>query len=287
MAQKQLMLPGETVKKSNALARAGWPVQSVLEPRLIALVASRVKEDDKDFFLYEIPTTELLGPQGNKDEYKQLREACTRLVGTVIDLPTEDGGWTVVSIFSSCRHDPRRKKIIARFDPALKSHYLILGKKFYTKYNLLEFLQLPTTYSQRLFEVLKSWDDQVETTINLHDLFQQLGVPLGLQRYQDFRRKVLVPAHAYITERTSLTYQWQPIKHGRAYVAIKFVFSAGRQAAVVKQAKAKDAQDLSTKRNQALIAATKCYAECKGRCQPADRLQCQLCNQLVQIGKRA
>ena len=36
MATRQLMLPGDIVKKSNELARAAWAVESVLEPRIVA-----------------------------------------------------------------------------------------------------------------------------------------------------------------------------------------------------------------------------------------------------------
>ena len=42
MAERQLPLPGEIVKKSNALARARWSADSVWEPRLVALLASKL-----------------------------------------------------------------------------------------------------------------------------------------------------------------------------------------------------------------------------------------------------
>ena len=55
MAQRQLVIPGPVVKKSNALARAAWSVKSVYEPRLVALVASRVRIEDQDFQDYSGP----------------------------------------------------------------------------------------------------------------------------------------------------------------------------------------------------------------------------------------
>ena len=65
MAERQLPLPGEIVKKSNALARARWSADSVWEPRLVALLASKVKQDDEDFQTYEIPIRELIGHSRN------------------------------------------------------------------------------------------------------------------------------------------------------------------------------------------------------------------------------
>ena len=49
MDVKQLMLPGKTVKKSNALARARWSPDSVWEPRLVAMLAAQIKPGDTDF----------------------------------------------------------------------------------------------------------------------------------------------------------------------------------------------------------------------------------------------
>lgn len=200
MATRQLMLPGDIVKKSNELARAAWAVESVLEPRIVALTAARVRVTDKDFQTYEIPTTEIL-PSGNGEDYAKLKQACRRLLTSAIDIPDKEGdGWTLYSVFSMCRHDPKRMVVQTRFDPGMKSHYLELAGRF-TEYNLFEFLMLPTTYSQRLFEVLKSWDDQPERIEPMDALFKMLGVPLSMQRYPDFRRKILQPAHAYITEK--------------------------------------------------------------------------------------
>ena len=74
MAVKQLPLPGEIVKKSNALARARWSAESVWEPRLVALLASKVRADDTDFHVYEVPVTELMGRQRKTPVGKHIRK---------------------------------------------------------------------------------------------------------------------------------------------------------------------------------------------------------------------
>ena len=65
--------------------------------------------------------------------------------------------------------------LIIGFHPDLKEHYLQLNQ--YIKYNLIEFMLLPSIYSQRLFEFLKSWDDRKETTIELKELHEMLDSP--------------------------------------------------------------------------------------------------------------
>ena len=70
MAVRQLPLPGEIVKKSNALCRASWSADAVWEARLIAIVASKVNQEDKEFYEYEIPISEIFKGHKGGTTYK-------------------------------------------------------------------------------------------------------------------------------------------------------------------------------------------------------------------------
>ena len=272
MAQRQLVIPGPVVKKSNALARASWSVKSVYEPRLVALVASRVRVDDQDFQDYEIPLSELLGASVDGRTRQLVSDVVEGLLGRVLTLPRPNG-WAKCNVFSWCEYDSKAGCIRARFDPGLKEHYLGLQSHF-TQYSLMEFLLLPSTYSQRLFEVLKSWSSLPESVIGLSDLFQMLDVPPSLQRYPDFRRYVLEKAHKDITGKTGLRYSWEPIKQGRAVSAIRFTFGARSAQASEKKNQVKRSQD-----NELLKKAVACFKS--GSCSPRSNKQCDLCKRLV------
>lgn len=273
MAQRQLVIPGPVVKKSNALARASWSVKSVYEPRLVALVASRVRVDDQDFQDYEIPLSELLGSSVDGRTRQLVADVVEGLLGRVLTLPRPNG-WAKCNVFSWCEYDSKAGCIRARFDPGLKEHYLGLQSHF-TQYSLMEFLLLPSTYSQRLFEVLKSWNSLPESVIKLSDLFEMLDVPPSLQRYPDFRRKVLERAHRDIISQTGLRYQWEPIKQGRAVAAIRFTFGARSAQASEKKDQIKRSRD-----NNLLKKAVVCFKS--GLCSPRSGKQCELCKRLVQ-----
>lgn len=272
MAQRQLLIPGPVVKKSNALARASWSVKSVYEPRLVALVASRVRVDDQDFQDYEIPLSELLGGAVDGRTRQLVADVVEGLLGRVLTLPRPNG-WAKCNVFSWCEYDSKAGCIRARFDPGLKEHYLNLQSHF-TQYSLMEFLMLPSTYSQRLFEVLKSWSSLPEAVIGLSDLFQMLDAPASLQRYPDFRRYVLEKAHKDITTRTGLRYQWEPIKEGRAVAAIRFTFGARSAQASDRKNQAKRSRD-----NELLKKAVACFKS--GSCSPKSKKQCEICTRLV------
>lgn len=273
MAQRQLVIPGPVVKKSNALARASWSVKSVYEPRLVALVASRVRVEDQDFQDYEIPLSELLGGAVDGRTRQLVAEVVEGLLGRVLTLPRPNG-WAKCNVFSWCEYDSKAGCIRARFDPGLKEHYLNLQSHF-TQYSLMEFLLLPSTYSQRLFEVLKSWSSLPEVVIDLADLFKMLDVPDSHKSdFAAFRRRVLEKAHKDITSQTGLRYQWEPIKQGRAVSAIRFTF--GTRSA---QTSEKKNQAQRSKDNALLKKAVACFKS--GSCSPRSNKQCEICKRLV------
>ena len=273
MAQRQLVIPGPVVKKSNALARASWSVKSVYEPRLVALVASRVRADDQDFQDYEIPLSELLGGAVDGRTRQLVSEVVEGLLGRILTLPRPNG-WAKCNVFSWCEYDSKAGCIRARFDPGLKEHYLGLQSHF-TQYSLMEFLMLPSTYSQRLFEVLKSWSSLPEVVIDLSDLFEMLDVPSSHRSdFAAFRRRVLEKAHKDITSQTGLRYQWEPIKQGRAVAAIRFTFGARSAQVSEKKNQAQRSKD-----NALLKKAVACFKS--GSCSPRSNKQCDICKRLV------
>jgi len=216
------------VKKSNALIRCQWEIESLWEPRLVAILASKVTVDDEDFYVYEIPISEILGLGYSGRDSAELSNVVDRVMSRVITVYDGDGrGWTKYNVFSRCRYKPRKGLLELGFHPDLKPHYLNLKEKF-TQYSLSEFMSLPSTYSQRLYEILKSWDDRTEVELSLEELFEMLDVPESLRlNFAFFRRRVLEQAKKDIVDRagSTLFFDWEPLKKGRAgkVVAVRFV----------------------------------------------------------------
>lgn len=262
MAAKEIALPGEIVKKSNALARARWYAESVWEPRLVALLASKVRTDDTEFQVYEIPVSEVMPERskGGKD-YREIESVVDKVMSRVLTIRDENGrGWTKYNVFSRCRYRPLEGILELGFHPDLKPHYLNLQK--YMQYSLMDFMMLPSVYSQRIYEFLKSWDDKPETTISVSDLHEMLNTPESFRAdFAQFRRRVLDKAYVDITQKTKLCFEWEPIKQGRAVVSIRFTFGKKRSLPVAKK-KTDDAKEKQSQRNNAAaITAMNCLKE--------------------------
>lgn len=279
MQERQLMLPGPIVKKSNAAARAAWTADSVYEPRLLALVVSQIKPDDEDFKNFTVSVDDLIKEEGGKD-HKYIFSIVKSLQGKQL-IFNENGEDITTSVFSFCSYNRQKRTITARFDPFLKPHYLALKKGLFTQYSLFEFLMLPSIYSQRMFEILKSWDDKPEVIFELENLYKILDVPPTHKKdFAQFRLRVLEKAHKDIHKHTSLTYEWEPIKKGRAVCGIKFTFNKKRVAVVTEKKKEVSVQKQSASNNQLFTKTLECYRKSGGNCMPSPTNACTLCQKL-------
>jgi hypothetical protein len=121
MAKKQR---NEIVKKSNALIRAHWAIESVWEPRIVALLASKVHKDDEDFKTYQVPILEVTdGEHGGKD-YKEIATVIKNLMARVIEIQNSPTKKSFYNVFAKCSIDSAKGILELRFDADLKPHYL-------------------------------------------------------------------------------------------------------------------------------------------------------------------
>ena len=283
MAEKRVSL---IVKKSNTLCRASWAPKSVWEARLVALIASKIHTEDEDFQTYEVPIEEVITDSHSrgKESYILIDKATDHAMDHKIKLKNKRGGWDKYNFFSKCSLDLTNNTITVRFDPDLKNHFIELKSNF-TTYELTQFLLLPSTYSQRIFEITRSWKDQPEVEIPLPELHIMLNVPPSLKSdYKNFKRLVLVKSYNDIHKHTDLKYEWEPVKKGRKVVAIRFIFAAKRvQKAVVKQITEKQKRK-SQSNNKYGKLAINCFSEHKkaaSMCENDNKPQaCELCKEM-------
>jgi plasmid replication initiation protein len=223
MAKKK----NEIVKKSNAIVRAYWPIESVWEPRMVAILASKIHVNDTDFKTYEIPIAEVLGKNYGGDHLKELREAAKNIMKHPFTIQETPDREAIYNIFSKAVIDRKKGILELEFHPDLKPHFLQMKANF-TQYSLMEFLGLSSIYSQRLYELLKSYNGQEYVDLALDELYKALDVPVSFKKdFGNFRRLVLEQADKDIVRANlSLQYRWTAIKSGRGgkVTVIRFTF---------------------------------------------------------------
>lgn len=268
MATKQLTLPGATVKKSNELVRSKMRLNNTYAARVFTTIASCIKESDEDFKEYTFPASVFIDPndKGGK-AYKLIRQALKDITGYSVELPLpiedeqdeKEPPYAIIPLFAYAHY--RKGNITVQIHPKLKPQFIALATHF-TSYNLLEYMKLSGTYSQRIFEILNSYSKTNTTvTIVLPELQRILSTPDSMNRYPDFKRYVLERAHKEITEKTDLEYEWEPIKEGRTVVAIDFIFSKRAK----EEAQKKQAEKERVKTNKYVGQAVTCWREKGGK----------------------
>lgn len=286
MGTQQLTLPGEIVKKHNELVRSKIDINSVQGSKILACLIACINNNDIEFKnIYRIAVKDVLPDLGG-GSYRQIKNICTELRKSGVDFeirdPSGEPAFITVSFFS--RIEYRKGIIEARFntsDPLIANCLLNLRDNF-TKYNLIDYLRLPSIYSQRLFEILKSWNKTPEVIIKIDKLHQIMNTPPSFRaNFTEFRRWVLEKAYKDITEKTPFRFEWEPIKAGRSVEAIRFIFSAKRQA--LAQEVQEDAKEDKRRRLQAqrMRRALECAKVKQGDCRVMDNkpVVCKTCRQ--------
>lgn len=284
---QQLTLPGEIVKKHNELVRSKINLTGKTASRILACLVACIRHDETQFKeTYTVPIRSYLPDDEGGKIYKLAREASKELASATVETewpdPENPGGdpiFHVMPFFTSIKY--RKGNVEAKFNREM-SGLLLQLRACFTQYNLMEYLTLPSLYSQKLFEILKSWANSPEVVLSVADLHRLLDTPPSFRAdFKAFRVRVIEKAHKDIQEKTSLHFEWEPVKVGRSVEAIRFLFAPGRKAiAAVEEAKAKD-QKRRRLQNQRMMRALECARAKNGECVTQDnaRIVCKSCMQ--------
>lgn len=289
MAVKQLMLPGEVVKKDNELIRSKTDVNNKTTARLLACLVAQLQElpaaDFKQEYVLDIRQQLPVFQDTDGRQTNQIRVACKELAHAKVWIDKNDPNkkgteddFDIIPYFSKLSY--RGGKVHAKFNPEMK-RFLLELKSFFTQYNLIEYLTLPSIYSQKLFELLKSWEhgnSKGFVEFALSDLHEYLETPDSLRSdFRNFRKRILEKAEKDINK-TSLEFAWDAVKTGRAVTSIRFSFRDRMREKIA----AKKEQAERLKRNEAFIKSVECAREKHGICDtPKKNEMCDFCQKMI------
>jgi hypothetical protein len=211
------------VRKSNYLIEASYKL-SLVEQRLIMVLASMIKASDAEFKKYPLAIKDFatLLELKNRDEYSHLKGITKRLLTRAFSMKLPDAllqiGW-----LSSAKYLEGKGVVELCFDPELKPYLLQLKERF-TSYKLKNVIQLKSSFSIRIYELLKQYEKVGERTFLLEKLRELLGIePTQYKLYGDFKRKVILVAQHELGEKTDISFEYEEIKIGRSVGKIRFI----------------------------------------------------------------
>jgi len=217
----------QMVRKSNDLVEARFKFD-LYEMRLFLKMVSMVKNEDADFQVYRVYLRDVvqefeLGNSG----YERIREAARRLMSKIITLYLEhDLGimrfeTPVVIGLGSFDKGIGERFIEISFHPNLKPHLLNLKSRFLL-YDMRNILRLPSTYSIRMYELLKQYERIGKRRFRVDDLKEILGVSEGYPLYGNFKQRILDKAQKDLEKHTDISFTYEERKSGKSVSELIF-----------------------------------------------------------------
>ena len=285
MGTQQLTLPGEIVKKDNRLVRSKITISNVEASRILANLVACIHTDDKTLKrVYRVAVKDFLADTSGRG-YARVKGLCRELAQATVELeePDPDGPHPIFETGAIFSRIVYRKGIVEAEFNGHMAPFLFDLQQCFTQYSLIEYLKLPSIYSQRIFEILKSWSRMPEVVISMAELHRMLDSPSSFRaNFKEFRRWVLEKAHKDITAHTSFWYEWEPVKAGRSVEAIRFLFAPG-QKAIAEEAQQKAKADKQRRlQAQRMGRALDCAKAKGGDCRTMDNkpIVCKACRQM-------
>lgn len=194
------------------------------EQKIILTMVSLVQPADEDFKDYRISIREfheMLGLEG-REKYSEIKAITKELMTKSVEIPKSDGGWILANWVSSAEYLKGEGAIALSFSPKLIP-YLLQLKSAFTSYQLSNILSLKSTYSIRLYELLKKWEYLGRWEQTVDELKLKLGIQPGkYKQYGHFKSKVLKQAVDEINEKTDLLISFLEIRKGRKIEKVNF-----------------------------------------------------------------
>jgi len=241
------------IRKSNDLVEARYKFD-IWETRVFTKMLTMIKLSDEDFKEYRIYLKEIIDEFSlSKDNraYERLKIAGQKLNNKNVKIysDTDEGlkqfDTKIVAGVESFVNDEDGKYIDISFHPRMKEHLLALKKKF-TTYDARNILKLPSSYSIRIYELLKQYEKIGKRKFDLIELKEMIGaleeVKEGAKKtildsyplYGNFRQKVLLKAQRDLEKWTDIAFTFEPIKKGRKTVAVLFYIHTNKPDRIKK-----------------------------------------------------
>lgn len=211
----------DLVTKSNMLIEANYRL-GVTEQKIILFLASKIHTSDSEFQTYTLSVKEFAQMIGIRGEslYSEIKKITFELMKKAFQIrigkKTIQSSW-----FSYVAYNDKAGTVDIRFDPFLKPYLLELKREF-TSYKLINVATLKSSYSIRLYELLKQYEKLGGRTFELEALRKVLGAEDVYPVYANFKQRVILPAQKELGKKTDISFDFTEEKVGKKVDKLTF-----------------------------------------------------------------
>ena len=243
-----------TVQKSNPLQSLAKTELTLPELKILDVYLSRIDSHDPEKRTVVIEKGELEQVLGVSRILKQQLKGRLRNLFQVVEVEddTKPDGFKLVSLFEEADAVPDNEglwKITLTCTASAREYIFNIDNIGYLKYRLKNVIELKSRYSYVLYLYLENNSFRKTWEINLEDLKELLKC--NAKRYEQFKffnAEILKKSQQEINEKTDCKFDYEPVKRGRAIVAIRFTIKTLKQLAVEDVANLPEAQNVPDNR---------------------------------------
>jgi plasmid replication initiation protein len=217
--------------QSNQLVESRYFL-TIGEQKIILLLISMISPDDVDLKEYEMKVLDfahVMGMTGHS-VYERINDTLDRLLSRIIHIP-KDTGYLKIGWISSAEYMEGDGTIRISFDTKLKPYLLGLKSQF-TKYNLFIITQFKSSYTIRVYMLLKQYKPLGARKFSIVELRSILGINNGQYRlFKEFKRNVIMRAKREFETidketgayKSDITFDLKTFRTGRKITDLKFI----------------------------------------------------------------
>ena len=214
------------VIKANSLIEAKYKLSAREQKVLLFLISKLDSKSSNPGYVYQTHVDEImqvLKDSGIKwgDAYTCFTEIIMLLKSKPISIYSE--GELIMANWLGTVSLVEKSGVVKFSFDSLIAPFLFEIKKNFTKYPLRHVIKLRSTYSIRIYELLKQYAKLGERKFDLMELRQLLGIEDDLYpRFFDFKKRVIEPAQKEIAEHTDIVFTYRKIKQKRTIIGLVF-----------------------------------------------------------------
>jgi len=190
------------------------------EVDLILTLLTVITKEDKDFKDYVFDIDDLSQKYSRKLNSQQVQDSVEKLFSKSLKIEISKNQWRMFNWFSYFEYN--NGVITCRFDKALKPYLLEIKERFVIS-DLRMILPMRSSYSKRIYLLLKEYAKIGKRTFNVRELQEMLVVPDSHKiRYNKFKVSVLQKAEIDINKFTDLEVELSEKKLARKVVEVTY-----------------------------------------------------------------
>jgi len=223
------------VKKADVIVRARYKLNPLSLKFITTLIAGLKRGDNiNEVYQFRVKDFKELSGLKRKDLYWAVKEALKELLEKPIHIPKgktpDDNSFLMFNWVASAEY--KEGEGIVEFEISNKLRpYLLEAQKKFLKYRLENILSLRSSYSIRMYELLKDWFEMYNRygkkaevpPISLNEFRHMLEIPKSYQYSSGIKLRILEKAKKEFEKHTDILFDYEEIKTGRKVTHLKFI----------------------------------------------------------------